>query len=119
IGLGALVTALATTAAADVTGLLAASAMVALGLFIIPARKRAAKKEMNERLAALRAQLTEALSSQFGKEMTGSAQRIVEAIAPYTRFVRSEKTKLEETKTQLSEARRVQGRLRAEIEAAL
>lgn len=119
IGLGALVTALATTAAADVTGLIAASAMVALGLFIIPARKRAAKKEMNERLAALRAQLTEALSSQFGKEMTGSAQRIVEAIAPYTRFVRSEKAKLEETKTQLSEARRVQGRLRAEIEATL
>jgi hypothetical protein len=119
IGLGALVTALATTAAADVTGIIAASVMVALGLFIIPARKRSAKKEMNERLSTLRSELTNSLSGQFSKEMSGSSQRITEAIAPYTRFVRAEKEKLEATKTELSEARQVQGRLRAEIEKAL
>jgi small GTP-binding protein len=119
IGLGALVTALATTAAADVTGIIAASVMVALGLFIIPARKRSAKKEMNERLSTLRSELTNSLSGQFSKEMSGSSQRITEAIAPYTRFVRAEKTKLEATKTELNEARQVQGRLRAEIEKAL
>jgi hypothetical protein len=119
IGLGALVTALATTMAADVTGIIAASVMVALGLFIIPARKRTAKKEMNERLAVLRVQLTEALKGQFEKELNRSLQRITEAIAPYTRFVRAEREKLEQTQRELSEAKRVQNRLRTEVEDSL
>ena len=117
IGLGALVTALATTAAMDITGIVAASAVAALGLLIIPARKRAAKNEMVERVAALRLQLTDALTTQFEKELNRSLQRINEAIAPYTRFVRAEQRKLEEMHTQLTEAQRTQGRLRAEIEA--
>jgi hypothetical protein len=105
--------------AADVTGIIAASVMVALGLFIIPARKRTAKKEMNERLAVLRVQLTEALKGQFEKELNRSLQRITEAIAPYTRFVRAEREKLEQTQRELSEAKRVQNRLRTEVEDSL
>jgi len=101
----------------DVTGIVAASAVAALGLLIIPARKRAAKNEMVERVAALRLQLTDALTTQFEKELNRSLQRINEAIAPYTRFVRAEQRKLEEMHTQLTEAQRTQGRLRAEIEA--
>ncbi|MBN1995872.1 MAG: dynamin family protein [Anaerolineae bacterium] len=119
IGLGALITVLATTAAADVTGILAASVLAALGLFVIPARRRAAKKEMMERVAALRLQLTNALTTQFEKELNRSLQRINEAIAPYTRFVRAEQQKLQETQAELSEAQRTQGRLRAEIESTL
>jgi hypothetical protein len=119
IGLGAIVTILATTAAADVTGILAASVLAALGLFIVPARKRAAKKEMMDRVAALRIQLTNALTTQFEKELNRSLQRINEAIAPYTRFVRAEQQKLQETQAELKEAQKTQGRLRAEIEAAL
>ncbi len=119
IGLGALITVLATTAAADVTGILAASVLAALGFFVIPARKRAAKKEMMERVAALRIQLTNALSTQFERELNRSLQRINEAIAPYTRFVRAEQTKLEQTQTELTEAQQAQGRLRAEIESIL
>lgn len=119
IGLGTIVTVLATTAAADVTGILAASVIAALGLFVIPARKRAAKKEMMERVAALRIQLTHALTTQFEKELNRSLQRINEAIAPYTRFVRAEREKLQQTQTELKEAQRTQGRLRAEIERRL
>ena len=92
---------------------------MALGLFVIPARKRAAKREMNERLGALRGQLTESLSSQFSKELRGSFQRITAAIAPYTRFVRAERAKLAETRDQLAAAQQAQGRLRVEIEEAL
>ena len=36
VGLGALITALATTASADVTGVLAAGALAVLGFFVIP-----------------------------------------------------------------------------------
>lgn len=116
IGLGALVTALATTVAADVTGILAASVMAALGFFVIPARKRAAKKEMAEKVATLSNQLTSSLTTQFDKELKQGFQRITDAIAPYTRFVRAEQDKLEQTKAELTKARQVQGKLRTEIE---
>jgi uncharacterized protein YlxW (UPF0749 family) len=119
IGLGALITALATTVAADVTGILAASVVAALGLFVIPARRQAAKKEMVQRSTALRVQLTGALTTQFKKELEASLQRINDAITPYTRFVRAERDKLEQTKTELTEAQRMQGRLRTQIEEML
>jgi small GTP-binding protein len=119
IGLGALVTALATTAAVDVTGILAASIIAALGFFVIPARRRAAKNDMAERLTALRAQLSTSLKGQFEKELKRSLQRINEATAPYTRFVRAEQEKLTQTQTELTQAVQTQGRLRAEIEEML
>ncbi len=116
IGLGAIVIALATSMAVDVTGILAAGTGMVLGLFVIPARRQAAKKEVSERVAALRIQLTTALSNQFEKELNRSLQRIRDAIAPYTRFVRAEREQLEKTQEELNQARQVQGRLRAEIE---
>jgi small GTP-binding protein len=96
LGLGALVTTLATTAAADVTGVLLAGLMATVGLFIIPARRRQGKAKLNEKMAALRAQLSDSLRGQFEKEIRNSQERIQEAIAPYTRFVRAEREKLEE-----------------------
>jgi len=119
IGLGVIITMLATTAAADVTGILAASVVAALGLFVIPARRQAAKKELVERVAALRVQLTSAITSQFDKELNQSMQRIHEAVAPYHRFVRAEQEKLQEMQAELTEAQQMQGRLRAEIEGTL
>lgn len=119
IGLGAIITAIATTVAADVTGLFAAGAFAALGLFFIPARKKAAKKEMTEKVAELRQKLTSALTTQFEREIRQSFQRIEEAIGPYTRFVRSEKEKLEETRQALAEAASKQTRIRSKIEGLL
>lgn len=119
IGLGALVTALATTAAVDVTGILAASVIAALGFFVIPARRRAAKQDMAHRLADMRSQLASGLRHQFEKELSRSLQRINEAVAPYTRFVRAEQDKLHQAKSDLEQAAKMQGRLRAEIEDSL
>ncbi len=119
IGLGAIITVLTTTAAADVTGVLAASVIAALGFFVIPARRRAAKQEMVERVAGLRTQLTTALSAQFDKELNRSLQRINDATAPYTRFVRAEQDNLRQTQTELTGAQTMQGRLRAQIEEML
>jgi hypothetical protein len=119
IGLGALVTVLATTVAADVTGILAASAVAALGLFVIPARRQSAKKGLVDKVAALRTQLVTALTTQFQKELDQGLQRINEAVAPYTRFVRAERDKLQETQSELAEAQHIQGRLRAELENLL
>ena len=116
IGLGALVTAIATTAAADATGILAASVIAVLGLFVIPARRASAKRQLDERVSELRASLMNSLTAQFEKELKRSMQRINDAIAPYTRFVRAERGKLEETKKELTVAKQEQGRLRVQIE---
>lgn len=119
VGLGALVIAIATTAAADVTGILAATVVAALGLFVIPSRRQSAKKELVGRVAALRNQLMGALNSQFEKELHRSLQRINDAIVPYTRFVRAEREKLQQTQADLDTAQQMQGRLRSEIEGQL
>jgi small GTP-binding protein len=103
IGLGALVTAVATTVAADVTGLLLAGFGIALGLVIIPARRRAAKQEMSEKILRMRTDLANSLRSQFEKEIERSLNGIQAAIAPYTRFVRSEHGKLTDMQSRLAE----------------
>ena len=105
IGLGTLVTALASTVAADVTGILLASAIAAIGLFIIPARRRKAKIEMSEKVADLRKKLADSLRTQFEREIDRSLIDINNAIAPYTRFVRAERTRLEATRSQLTQVR--------------
>jgi small GTP-binding protein len=94
LGLGALVTALATTAAADVTGVVMAGVIATLGLFIIPAKRRQGKTKLNEKIAGIRTQLIQTLRGQFEKEINHSIERIQEAIAPYTRFVRAEREKM-------------------------
>jgi methyl-accepting chemotaxis protein len=116
VGLGALVTILATTVAADVTGVLMASLIAALGLFIIPARRRTAKAELRQKVAALRENLTHALRTHFDAEIQRSLQNINHAISPYTRFVRSERNKMEETQDGLQRIKDELDRLRVAIE---
>lgn len=98
VGLGALVSIIATTTAADVTGILAAGALSVVGLLVLPAKKRRAKAELNRKVAAVREQLMSSLRQQFERETAGSVSRIREAIAPYTRFVRSEQERLLEAR---------------------
>lgn len=117
IGLGAAITALASTAAADVTGILIASLIAAVGLFVIPARRRQAKAEMNQKIAELRNKLSRSLKLQFEREIERSLEDINEAIAPYTRFVRAERGKLEETRDKLEDIRVQMEQIKSRIEA--
>lgn len=102
IGLGTLITVLATTLSADITGVLVASAVAVLGLFIIPARRRKANREMSEKITELRSQLQTSLNSSFLKEIDRGLNRIQTAIEPYTRFVRTEKKNLSTNKEEIS-----------------
>jgi hypothetical protein len=117
VGLGTLITALATTVAADVTGIVAASLVAVLGFFLIPASRRKAKKELHERLVKLRSDLVSTLHNEFEKEMTRSSQRIEEAIAPYSRFVRAETERAEAAQTALGAAKLEIDQLRMEMES--
>ncbi len=116
LGLGTLVAILATSVSADVTGVLLASVMAALGLFVIPARKRQAKLEMRAKIAAMREQLVQALRVQFEREIERSLSNIHEAVGPYTRFVRAEQGKLQETQAGLDKIKAALGGLKVKVE---
>jgi small GTP-binding protein len=116
VGLGTLVAIIATTAAADITGVLLASTVAVLGLFVIPARRRAAKSEMREKVATLRDSLVKTLRAQFEREIARSMNNIDAAIAPYTRFVRSEHTKLHSMQENLEKQKSDLSRIKALID---
>jgi len=116
LGLGALVTALATTAAADVTGVVMAGVIATLGLFIIPAKRRQGKRKLMEKIAGVRTQLIQTLRGQFEKEINHSIERIQEAIAPYTRFVRAEREKLLEMEGRCKHLKLEIDRLKGKLE---
>ena len=103
LGLGTLVTVAASTAAADVTGIILASVLAAIGFFILPARRQKAKDEMRRKVADVRKRLSDALSTQFANEIARSGDRIRAGIAPYSRFVRSEGEKLQTMEQELQE----------------
>jgi small GTP-binding protein len=103
LGLGTIVAAAATTAAADVTGIILASVLAAIGFFILPARRQKAKEEMRKKVEDVRKRLSDALRRHFGTEISRSGDRIRAGIAPYSRFVRSEGEKLETMEQELEE----------------
>jgi small GTP-binding protein len=117
IGLGAILTHIAVTAAADFTGILAAGTIAVLGFFIIPNRRHDAKKELREKIEALRTHLMTSLTGQFDREIEASLRRIDEAIGPYTRFVRAERERLTEVRGELRGVDEGLVRLRSRVEA--
>jgi small GTP-binding protein len=102
VGVGTLVAHLVVGAAADFTGVLAAGAVAMLGLFIIPGRRQAAKRELAARTAELRGQLAGTLTAQFEGEVERSLRRIDDAVAPYSRFVRAEHQRLAAVRDELT-----------------
>ena len=116
LGLGTIITVAATTAAADVTGIILASVVAAIGFFILPAKRQKAKSEMREKIADVRKRLSDALRTQFSTEIQRSGDRIREGIAPYSRFVRAEGDKLRAVDEELREISAAIASLRARIE---
>jgi len=102
VGLGALVVAAASTDAVDITGILAASVIAGIGLFVLPVRRRQARNDFHGRAEELERRLMEVMREQFDHELERSVQRIRETIAPYSRFVRTEQEKLSQMETELS-----------------
>jgi small GTP-binding protein len=94
VGIGAVVVALATTRFVDATGIIAAAIVAGYGLFILPNRRRKARDEFREKTDSLRERLGEVMKRQFDAELNRSVERMREAIAPYTRFVRTEHARM-------------------------
>jgi small GTP-binding protein len=78
----------------DATGIIAAAIVAGYGLFILPNRRRKARDEFREKTDSLRERLGEVVRRQFDAELSRSVERMREAIAPYTRFVRTEHARM-------------------------
>ncbi|HZR44083.1 MAG TPA: dynamin family protein [Ktedonobacteraceae bacterium] len=117
IGLGAAIVAFVGTAAADVSGILAGVMLLGLGLYIIPARRKRAKQNFDEKMQELRTRLHNAMADQFHKELNNSLGRVQDAIVPYTRFVRAEQQKTTTMQEQVAQLNKAVLSLKNEIES--
>jgi small GTP-binding protein len=105
------------TGTLEPTGLLAAGTVAVLGLFVIPRKRQQAKQRFSEKVADTRTRLNSVLVTQFNSEAERSLTRLREAVAPYVRFVRAERERLERTRTQLAESERAIAGLHGEVQA--
>ncbi len=102
MGIGAVVVALATTRFLDATGVIAAAIIAGYGLFVLPNRRRKARQDFREKTDTLRLRLGEVVRRQFETELNRSVERMREAIAPYTRFVRTEHARMTRAREDLA-----------------
>ncbi len=116
LGLGAILLHILTRAL-DPLGIIAAGGLALAGLFILPARRRAAKKDLDEKIEDLRQRLTQTMTDQFERELSHSIHEIREAIEPYTRFIGIEHDKLKELDGQLQGVSTNLRQLRSQIHA--
>jgi uncharacterized protein HemX len=116
VGLGTIVVTLVTGAAADVTGMLLATALAVGGFYVLPRKRRQSQRDFQRRIAQLKTRLQDALTRQVHLELEQSTARINEAIAPYRRFVQSQQLQLNEARGELVATEDALLRLRTDIE---
>ena len=110
VGLGTLVSIAVLSSTMDITGILAAGTLAVLGFFVIPFKRKQAKDNFRGKMQLLRTKLLNALTKQFDNESQSAIARLKEGVAPYTRYVRSERERIEKAETTLAE---LQGNLSA------
>jgi len=116
LGLGTIVVTVVTGAAADVTGILLATALAVGGFYVLPRKRRQSQRDFQRRISELRSSLKDALTRQVHLELEQSSARINEAIAPYRRFVQSQQQRLNEARAELVATEDALLRLREEVE---
>ena len=95
IGLGGIFIAAFTTVALDFTGVLTATLFAIAGWLIIPARRRHLVKEFEAKITKLNEDLAALLRTKFEEQLARYESQLLEVVAPYERFLATERTKLE------------------------
>jgi hypothetical protein len=104
VGLGGIFIAAFTTAALDFTGVLTATLFAIAGWLIIPARRKQLIKDFEGKISKLNEDLATLLRTKFEEQLTGYERQLLEVVAPYERFLETERTKLETSLKALREA---------------
>jgi small GTP-binding protein len=113
LGLGTLVTAAVVSSSVDITGIVAAGTLAIVGFFVIPYKRNQAKEDFKRKMTSLRTRLLETLTNSFQSESKNAVERLNNGIAPYTRFVRTERERIEKNETVLTGLRQKLSSLRA------
>jgi small GTP-binding protein len=95
IGLGALFLTAFTTAALDVTGILTATVFAIAGWLIVPARRRHLINEFETKISKLNEDLAVLIRTKFEEQLKRYESQLLEVIAPYERFLETERTRLD------------------------
>jgi hypothetical protein len=119
VGLGTIVSIAVLSSSMDITGMLAAGTLAIIGFFVIPFKRRKAKEDFKAKMLALRTKLLDALTTQFNNESASAIARLKDGVRPYTRYVRSERERLEKAEANLSELRQSLSALRGRAQAVL
>lgn len=115
IGLGALTVALVSSTALDITGITAGITLTALGALVLPARRRAAVQKVRSSIEDTRKTLHALIAREYALEQERFTARLNDTMAPWTRFIRLERDKLEEGERGVLERRGKVEALRQEI----
>jgi small GTP-binding protein len=119
VGLGTLVSIAVLSSSLDITGVVAAGTLAILGFFVIPYKRKQAKDKFKEKMLALRTKLLGALTTQFNNEKKNVIARLKDGVAPYTRYVRSERERIDNAEAMLAELRQRLSELRARAQAVI
>lgn len=119
LGLGTLVTAAVVSSSVDITGILAAGTLAVVGFFVIPYKRNKAKEDFKRKMTDLRTRLLETLTTSINSESKNAVERLHDGVAPYTRFVRAERERIEKTETVLAGIRQQLSALRAHSQIAV
>jgi len=117
LGLGVLIPLLTTAHLLDFTGALAGSILAAVGLTLLPYRRRKAAELLRQRVAELRDELRGALSQTFARELDRSSGAMRAAVAPYGTFIETESRALGEIDSRLRAATEEIAAIRARVQA--
>jgi small GTP-binding protein len=115
IGLGGIFLAVFTTAALDFTGVLTATLFAIAGWLIIPARRRQLIQDFEKKIGKLNDDLAALLRATFEEQLTRYERQLLEVLAPYERFLDTERKKLDAGLTALREAEREVGALERRV----
>jgi len=119
VGLGALITIAVVSSTLDITGILAASTLAILGFFVIPFKRKQAKDRFKEKMLSLRTKLLSSLTTQFSDESENVIGRLKDGVSPYTRYVHSERERIDMAEKTLARLGQAISELRAHSQAVL
>ena len=101
VGLGAVLVAIFTTAALDLSGIVTATLLAIAGWLILPARRKKLMRQLEETIARLNADLATLLTTSFEDQLRVYERQMLEVIEPYERFLEAERGKVERGITEL------------------
>jgi ABC-type bacteriocin/lantibiotic exporter with double-glycine peptidase domain len=115
-GLGAVGVVLLAGTSLDIASVGVGVLIVLLGFLVIPRRRRRLKARVADQMETLREQLEAQLEEQVNEELQRASERLTGAVAPYTRFVKSELGRLHTLDAELSRIDAQLGTLRADVD---